>query len=162
MTSRDQGPCVVRGSDDHDDAMLTGTVAEAALRQPKTLSPETTVREARLALADDHVHMLLLTAGDRLLGTLLRDDLATADSDDDLALAYAVLDGRTVPSTVNAEVMRRVLVSRGARRRAVVDRDGRLVGLLCLKRRQHGFCSDADVAGRAAGSLVSAAAGSLR
>jgi hypothetical protein len=53
-------------------------------------------------------------------------------------------------------------VARGERRRAVIDADGRLLGLLCLKSRLTGFCSDSDVAARAAETLVSASGGSLR
>ena len=37
----------------------------------------------------------------------------------------------------------------GTRRLAVVDDDGDLLGLLCLKRTLDGFCSDADVRARA-------------
>ena len=129
--------------------MLTGTGVDAVVRLPKTLPLTTTVAEARAELDDDHVHMLLLTAGGFLMGTVVRSDLADVDSDGDLALVYASLAGRTVSPSVNAEVMRRVLISSGNRRRAVVDREGRLLGLLCLKRGQTGFCSDAEVAARA-------------
>ena len=142
--------------------MLPETVADVVVRRPKTLALTTTVGEARAEFADDHMHMLLLTANGFLLGTLVRGDLVAADSDADLALVYAGLAGRTVPPTVNAEVMRRVLVSSGERRRAVVDRDGHLIGLLCQKRKQTGFCSDADVAERAFASLVSNSERSLR
>ncbi len=41
-----------------------------------------------------------------------------------------------------------MLLARGRRRLAVVDERGALLGLLCLKRRLTGFCSDADVAAR--------------
>jgi len=129
--------------------MLTGKVADNVVRQPLTLPLTTTVAEARAEFADDHMHMLLLTANGFLIGTLVRSDIAETDSDADLALVYASMEGRTVPPSVNAEVMRRVLVANGDRRRAVVDREGRLVGLLCLKRRMTGFCSDADIAARA-------------
>lgn len=129
--------------------MLTGTVADVVVRLPKTLPLTTTVAEARAELADEHVHMLLLTAGGFLMGTIVRADLVDVGSETDLALVHASLAGRTVPPTVNAEVMRRVLVAGGDRRRAVVDREGRLLGLLCLKRRQSGFCSDRDIAARA-------------
>jgi CBS domain-containing protein len=142
--------------------MLDVNVADVALRLPKTLRAETTVADAYEAFADDHVHMLLLTTSGRLLGTLLRADLDAADDGDDLALAYAVLAGRTLAPTCDAEDARRLLVARGERRRAVVDRDGRLLGLLCLKRLEAGFCSEADIAGRAAEHLVTASGGSLR
>ena len=38
---------------------------------------------------------------------------------------------------------------RGRRRVAVINNDGRLLGLLCLKASQAGFCSDQDVRARA-------------
>ncbi len=44
------------------------------------------------------------------------------------------------------------LIHRGLRRLAVVDDNGLLMGLLCLKRKLTGFCSDADVAARGAGN----------
>jgi hypothetical protein len=41
------------------------------------------------------------------------------------------------------------MIAGGQRRRAVVDDEGRLLGLLCLKASGRGFCADADVAARA-------------
>ncbi|MDP3966681.1 MAG: hypothetical protein Q8Q02_00245 [Nocardioides sp.] len=41
--------------------------------------------------------------------------------------------------------------ARQQRRLAVVDDDGLLVGLVCLKARGTGFCSNADVTTRALG-----------
>lgn len=128
------------------------TVLDVVVRLPKTLAATVTVSAARAALEDDHVHMLLLTDDGRLLGTLVRSDLPAAapgDAPDDRpALPYAVLAGRTVRPDLDAEAVRRLLVERGERRRAVVDGSGVLLGLLCLKRRRIGFCSDADVAAR--------------
>lgn len=149
------------------------TVAEVVVRLPKTLGPTATVEQARSAFEHDHVHMLLLTDDGRLLGTLVRADLPADAPGADPALPYAVLAGRTLAPAVGADEARRLLVSRDERRAAVVDADGRLVGLLCLKRRRTGFCSDADVAARAADgattfrrtasdALVSETGGSLR
>lgn len=92
--------------------------------------------------------MLLLTEAGRLLGTVVRDDLPKGA--DGPALAHAHLAGRTIPANLAAEDARRLMLGRGQRRLAVVDDDGVLMGLLCLKRRLTGFCSDADVAARAA------------
>jgi hypothetical protein len=52
------------------------------------------------------------------------------------------------------EAARSHLVATGQRRLAVVDRAGTLLGLLCLKRTGDGFCSDRDVASRAAARRV--------
>ncbi|MBB3045470.1 CBS domain-containing protein [Nocardioides sp. LMS-CY] len=149
------------------------TVAEVVVRLPKTLGRAATVAQARSAFERDHVHMLLLTDDGQLLGTLVRADLPDDAPGADPALGYAVLEGRTIPPSVGVEQARQLLLSRGERRLAVVDGEGRLVGLLCLKRRRTGFCSDADVAARAADAgtrrgraepvvLVSETGGSLR
>ncbi|GAB6897253.1 CBS domain-containing protein [Kineosporia succinea] len=126
---------------------LTGTVGDLVVRHPKTLPAGITVGQARAAFGD-HVHMLLLTEHGVLRGTLVREDL-TGDAGSP-ALDRARLEGRTIPADVPADQARELLVRRGARRLAVVDDTGHLLGLLCLKRRLHGFCSDADVEARAA------------
>ena len=118
------------------------------VRLPKTMSPRATISEARAAFADDHVHMLLLTDNGRLLGTLVPSDLPASGANNAPASNYATLEGRTVPSHLRAEEARQLLLSTGRRRGAVVDHSGRLVGLLCIKRRLTGFCSDDDVAAR--------------
>jgi hypothetical protein len=41
------------------------------------------------------------------------------------------------------------MTTTGQRRTAVISADGRLLGLLCLKARGTGFCSDGDVRARA-------------
>jgi len=127
-----------------------GSVVDLVVRLPKTLGPDASVAEVRAALTDDHVHMVLLTEDGRLVGTLVRDDLPDRGSvaEDSAALPHAELEGRTVSPRVSAgEAM--ALLAGGGRRLAVVDDAGRLLGLLCLKRRRTGFCSDEDVAARA-------------
>lgn len=124
------------------------TVGEAVLRFPKTLPADISVAQARACFAHDHVHMLLLTESERLLGTLVRSDLD--GQPDGPALALARMEDRTISAQMPAEDARLLLLGRGQRRLAVVDTDDRLIGLLCLKRRLTGFCSDADVAARAA------------
>ena len=130
---------------------MTGkTVADVIVRLPKTLSPGTSVAQARAAFADDHVHMLLLTENGRLKGTLVRTDLADHLDGIEAALPHSRIVGRTIPADTPAELARAILLACGQRRFAVVDADDLLLGLLCLKRRLNGFCGDADVAARAA------------
>jgi CBS domain-containing protein len=131
-------------------ALIGRTVGEVLVRQPKTLPVDTSVSQARACFADDHVHLLLLTESGRLIGTLVRTDLHDELDGTDLALPYSRMSGRTVPADMPAEQALELLVTSGQRRRAVVDDNGALLGLLCLKRRLTGFCSDADVAARAA------------
>jgi CBS domain-containing protein len=125
-------------------------VSDVVVRLPKTMGPRATCGEVRAAFGDDHVHMVLLTDHGQLLGTLVPADLPHPGSDDDRALSYARLDKRTVSPDFPAEAARQLLLATGQRRLAVVDDAGRLIGLLCLKRRLTGFCSDHDVLARAA------------
>jgi CBS domain-containing protein len=142
VTATGAGPCAATPPLDGQ------SVLDVVVRLPKTMGPRATVAEARAAFADDHMHMLLLTEGGRLLGTLVARDLPRSGADDTPASGYATLDGRTVPPQLSAEGARQLLLTTGQRRRAVIDSSGGLLGLLCLKRRLTGFCSDDDVADR--------------
>ena len=135
------------------DPPLTGlTVEDVMVTAPKTMPPTATVADARALFADDHLHMALITRRGRLLGTLVRADLAELGDDAAPALSRSRLDGRSVTLHEAAEDVRVRLIRHGQRRLAVVDDTGRLAGLVCLKRKLTGFCSDADVAERLAES----------
>lgn len=135
--------------------MTAPRVTEVMLCSPIVLAASEPVGEVRRVFASSHVHMVLLTAsgrvGEPLLGTLVRDDLPEpggASRGD--ALAHARLEGRTVAGDLEVESTRRAMQAAGTRRLAVVDADGRLLGLLCLKRSGDGFCTDAGVESRRA------------
>ncbi|WP_291416029.1 CBS domain-containing protein [Actinophytocola sp.] len=130
--------------------LIDKTVGDVLVRQPTTLPIDTSVDQARACFADDHVHMLLLTESGRLIGTLVRTDLRTDLDGTDTALTHSHMSGRTVTADLPAEQALRLLLTRGQRRLAVVVDDGTLTGLLCLKRRLTGFCTDTDIAARAA------------
>lgn len=131
-------------------AELVGrTVADVMLRHPKTLPATASAAEAGAELLDDHVHVVLLVENGELAGTIERTDLLGAHGSAP-ALERAVLAGRTIAPTRAAEDARLLLLAAGRRRLAVVDDHGALLGLLCLKRRMTGFCTDAGVAARAA------------
>lgn len=136
--------------------VLTGrTVADVMASTPRTLPPTTTVADARAFFEDDHVHMALIAASGVLLGTLVRADLVGSEVGASVpALSRSLLDGRLVGGDERAEEVRMRMIDRGQRRLAVVDGSGLLVGLLCLKRKLTGFCSDADIAARAAGHAI--------
>ena len=124
------------------------TVADAMLHIPKVHPPTTTVTEARRVFEDDHVHAVLIAADGRLLSVVDRTDLADAPGDD-LARRHGRLQGRTVPPDASLEPVWQSMIEARTRRLAVIDEDGRLLGLLCLKRSGRGFCSDSDVQARA-------------
>lgn len=141
------------------EALVGKTVGQVMVTHPKSLPVDATVGEVLDVFDDDHVHMVLLVEGAILRGTLERQDfpadLWSASARDRRrmdrpALILASLSGRTVSPTMPVLAARELLLARRSRRSAVVDERGALVGLLCLKRRLTGFCSDADVAARAA------------
>jgi CBS domain-containing protein len=125
------------------------TVRDAMLRRPDVLGVDATVGEARAAFADDHVHLVLLVhEGGRLAGTVDRDDLAPGHPPGRLAVDMSATAARVVSPHAPLGPVHAQMARQGRRRLAVVDDDGRLVGLLCLKRSGTGFCSDRDVDAR--------------
>lgn len=129
----------------------SGAVArDLALLRPKVKGAHVTIGEVRAQFEDDHVHMVLLVdhAG-RLLGTCVRTDLPPNGRDDARALEHAVMEGRTVDEDEPMANVWTRLGRQGVRRLAVVQREGTLVGLICLNRRLTQFCTDAGVEERA-------------
>ena len=131
-------------------ADTAATVAEAMLTRPTVHPGGLTVGAAHDALSDPHVHLLLLVDDGLLVGTVERADLERAEREEQPAREVALLEGRTTPPDALVGPLAEALRAAGRRRLAVVDDDGRLLGLLALKRSGAGFCSDAGVAERAA------------
>ena len=127
------------------------TVAEAMLTNPKTHGLDVTVSEAADLFADDHVHMLLLTRGAELHGTLLRADLRPDLHPRRPAIEVATLSCRTTGPDQHVDEALQLMYRGHTRRLAVTDGDHRLLGLLCLKRTLHGFCDESDVLARKCG-----------
>ncbi|GLZ49187.1 hypothetical protein Acsp06_53720 [Actinomycetospora sp. NBRC 106375] len=124
------------------------------LRRPKVLPASATVADARAVLADDHVHAALVVDGGVLLAVVERGDLDPSVPAAMPAALVGRLAGRTVGPDADLDATWSEMAARGRRRMAVVDGDGVLLGLLCLKRSGRGFCSDADVAARAADRVL--------
>lgn len=126
-------------------------VEDVMVTCPKTLPEDCTVEQVRSFFRDDHVHMaLIVDPAGRLLSTLERSDIPEGTPPAAQALSYGVMRNRSIGPRVPVEAGTAVLQAAGRRRLAVVDDDGTLLGLLCLKRSGLGFCSDAGVAARAA------------
>ena len=91
------------------------------------------------------MHLALVVDDDgRLLSTLVRDDLSAYD-DQAPAVAAGTLEGRTVRADLPADQLPDRMLAMGARRLAVVDDTGVLVGLVCRKRSGEGYCTDAGI-----------------
>jgi CBS domain-containing protein len=130
-----------------DDA--TRTVADAMLTEPKVCRADATVATLRDLFTDDHVHCALLVEGGLLVDVVEPQDLLGVDAARP-ARGLGRIAGRTIAPADDLTAMHGHMLDHGIRRRAVVDADGRLLGLLCLKRSGTGFCSDEGVAARAA------------
>ena len=125
------------------------TVAEAMLTAPVRHPPAATVGEIREFFRDDHVHAALIVGpSGQLQAVVERGDLAGGQSAD-TAARLGRLAGRTVPPGASLAEAHRVMAAAGQRRAAVTSAGGQLLGLLCLKASQVGFCSDQDVCARA-------------
>jgi CBS-domain-containing membrane protein len=124
-------------------------VADAMVTRPKTHHPRSGVDEIQALFADDHVHMVLIVAADgRLLTTIERPDLDAPAVRSVPVERLGTLAGRCVRPSDPLAAATATLMRQGRRRMAVVDRAGRLVGLLCLKRDRIGYCSDEGIAAR--------------
>ncbi len=123
-------------------------VRDAMVTEPATHPASTSIAELKELFLNDHMCMALLVDGNKLVTTIEPDDLTAKHHADAPATSTGTTDGRTtrpdVPLTVAAAAMRRAMT----RRMAVVDDCGCLIGLLCLKQRGTGFCSDEDVRNR--------------
>ena len=124
------------------------SVADVMVTQPKTAPATLSIAGAHALLADSHVHMLLLVEARRLVGTLVRGDLPPTAAATEVALPYAVMEGRLISPVADAELARLGMSRQAVRRLAVVDDGDRLLGLLCLKASHRDFCADSDVGAR--------------
>jgi predicted transcriptional regulator len=131
------------------DVPAPRTVADAMILTPKTSGSQATVRDMKTQLEDDHVHAVLIVHSGVLLAVVERSDLDPSISDETSALSVGRLSGRIVAGDHPLDAAHRSMTASGTRRLAVVDENGRLDGLLCLKRHGQGFCSAADLQSRA-------------
>ncbi|MEP7177473.1 MAG: CBS domain-containing protein [Pseudonocardiales bacterium] len=119
------------------------------IRRPKTCTGTATVGEVRQLFTDDHVHVALLVDHGRLLTVIARADIPSSAPDDAAARSLGRLAERVILDTESLEGAHHQMLASGQRRLVVIDRDGCLLGLLCLKRSRTGFCTDQDIQDRA-------------
>jgi CBS domain-containing protein len=117
-------------------------VADLMLRTPRTVAPETTVAEARVAFENAKERMLLVARDGRFVGAVRRD-VVTGDVDSAAPLAE-LLDAdapRVGPSDSAAHAIE-LLEQRQTERLPVVEPDGTLIGLVCFNPKRQVFCVD--------------------
>ena len=129
---------------------IARTAASAMLTTPVTHPPAVTVGQLRDFFGDSHVHAaLIVTPAGYLAAVVERDDIARGQAPDAAAAPLGRLAGRTTAAGAALTAVQRAMTAAGQRRVAVTGDDGRLLGLLCLKASQAGFCSAQDVRARA-------------
>jgi CBS domain-containing protein len=131
-------------------AAIGNRVADVMVRFPKTHDPGSRLEEIRAFFEDDHVHMALIVALDgRLVTTIERRDLPAAIPGSTLARGLGALTGRTAGPADTLDAATAALLRGRRRRLAVVNDSGQLLGLLCLKKDEAGYCSDEGIRERA-------------
>jgi CBS domain-containing protein len=115
------------------------TVADVTHSRFSTLPASATVAEVRdwFAASESH-NMALLADDDRYVASLVADDLADADP-----AARAADLAREWPTVAPEEPASRgeeLALGTGVRRVPVVDRDGRLVGIVAITTDLQSFC----------------------
>jgi CBS domain-containing protein len=126
------------------------TLANAMLTTPVRHPLDATVRELRQFFDDDHVHAALIVGPAGYLAAVVeRGDIPHSLVPDAAAAPLGRLADRTVLEDASLAETQRAMNTAGRRRAAVISKDGRLLGLLCLKSSRAGFCSEEDVRARA-------------
>lgn len=118
------------------------SAADVMLRDPRAVTPATTVAEARETFENPRVRLLLVAEGETFLGAVTRDDVGP---EVDAAQTLGALAGEAALVHPEDPVDRVVglLDTEGTDRLPVVDGDGTLLGLVCFNRRHGHFCVDA-------------------
>lgn len=126
----------------------TRTVADAMITNIKISGVHATVADLRALFVDEHVQSAVIVDAGMLLTVVDRSDVDGTTPADLPAVQLGGRRQRMIGPSADLELARQQLLRSGRRRLAVVDADGRLRGLLCLKRGLAGFCSDHDVSAR--------------
>jgi Mg/Co/Ni transporter MgtE len=115
------------------------TVADVSHSKFKALPADATVEDVRAWFAESaNRRMALLADGERYVGRLRLEDLA--DADPARAAAELAQTGPTVAPDEPAARGEELALQTDARRVPVVDRDGRLLGIVAITTDLQGFC----------------------
>ena len=115
------------------------TAADLMLRDPKTLTVEASVGEARELLANPKVQMVLLADGRAFKGAVTH--IPADASPRDRAVNYVDTDADVIsPEASEDEAFERAAAN-PHRRVIVLDEADNLLGLLCLNQSRTGFCT---------------------
>jgi CBS domain-containing protein len=113
------------------------TVSDVMVRQPKTLPADVTVAEARAALENAKVKMLLLVDGSRFSGAVT--SIPDAAAQDAAAIEFADESPATATADMSVPEALSLIDEKPNGRLVVLDGED-LAGLVCLTRDGRDFC----------------------
>lgn len=123
------------------DDVMTESVGEVMIKQPKTLPAGALVGAVRREFERPSVRTVLLADGKRVAGAIERDGLPADAPDDASAADYVEPHPTTVTPGTPVAVAIEMLRIRDEPRLIVLDDDGvTLSGLLCVNGSATGFC----------------------
>jgi len=114
------------------------TVNDVMMHTPETVGPATPLADARDVFVSPRKKLLLVTDGERFLGTLTPDDVP--DTGDGPIEPHVRADTpRVAPEDPVARALE-LVESEGMTRIPVVDASDRLIGLVCFNASHDAFC----------------------
>ena len=119
-------------------------VEDVMMRGPRAVPPDTTVAEARETFENPRVRLLLVARGDTFAGRrdARHDRRRPRRRTSRWASSWRTTTGTSRRASRSTRAME-LLDAEQTDRLPVVADDGKLVGLVCLNRRQGQFCVDA-------------------
>ena len=114
------------------------TVRDVMMREARSVGPATPISEVRETFASPSVKLMLVTDGERFVGTLGRDDLP-AEGDGPIEPHVRADTPRVTPEDPVARALE-IVETTGMTRIPVVDASDRLQGLVCFNASHEAFC----------------------
>jgi|tagenome__1003787_1003787.scaffolds.fasta_scaffold20569882_2 CBS domain-containing protein len=112
-------------------------VRDVMMLEPRSVGPDTPMSEVRDTFASPSVKLMLVTDGDRFLGTLGRDDLP-AEGDGPIA-PHVRADRPSLAPDDPVERAMELVNEQGMTRIPVAEGD-QLLGLVCFNKSHSAFC----------------------
>ena len=114
------------------------TVREVMMREPRSVGAATQIADVRETFANPGVKLMLVTAGERFLGTLGREDLP-AEGDGPIE-PHVRSDRPQLRPEDPVEAALTLVREHGMTRIPVVDEGDQLLGLVCFNKSHSAFC----------------------
>jgi CBS domain-containing protein len=113
-------------------------VKDVMMLEPRSVGPATPIAEIRETFSSPSVKLMLVTDGERFLGTLTRDDLP--ESGDGPIEPHVRADTPSLSPDDPVDKALELFREQGMSRIPVVTDSGRLEGLVCLNKSHSAFC----------------------